>query len=401
MENSTEAQLQNNGSNTAVNQQSIQAEISPAVLQQRFDELTYAATLNPAIKESPEYKEAEKGLKELADKISKPAPQKQAKAPVTPAAGENEEEEGDEEENEEEESKNPFLAKKPQAKTPDKIENIEEYMKKRYATDDPAKFFTSVDKWRNDSQEKAKVQEELEGILSDLEKAPEPIKAALLAHANGQNWEEALGSYVGRPDFNKAFDNNDSEHLVKFYFKNEYKSLQEQVTKGDLDEEDFEKQVKLLKSAVKPLFEKDKGEFNNKRASHMKAAEEFDKNFRASVNGSVEAFKTDFPGFKPSDLQKIKQALVSGNVNSLFMDKNGMYRKDAAKKIAFVLYGDTLYSDAVEKAENRGQSKANEVIVARGQKEMPNSKSNQAAQNQVEQNAVAHLNFATKKKDYL
>lgn len=396
MENSTEETLQKGGSNESQNQQSMQAQISPAVLQQRFDELTYAATLSPAIKESPEYKEVEKGLRDLADKVVKNQPKAQTQKATTTS-----EEHQEEEEDEEEESKNPFLTKKKTSKVPDKIDNIEEYMKKKYSVEDPSKFFASVDKWRNDAQEKSKAQEELDGILADLEKAPDPLKAALLAHSNGRDWQDELASYVGRPDFNKSYDNNNTENLVKFYFKDDYKTLQEQLNDGDLDEDDYNKQMKLLQRAVKPLFEKDKGVFNDKRAAHMKAADEFDKNLRASVNSSVDALKNEFPDFKSSDIQKLKQALVNGNVNGFFFEKNGTYRKDAAKRLAFVMYGDDLYSVAVEKAERKGKSEANEEIVSRGQKEIANSKTTQAAQDKVAQDAVAHLTTMRKKKDYL
>jgi len=402
MKNSTEEKLQDNSSNVGENQQSNQADVSPEMLQKHYNELEYAATLNPEIRKSEEFLKIEKGIKEMH---SKATGNKNQAAKTQTATVENTEEEEAEEEEEEQEEKpkkdNPFgIGKKKEAKIPEKIEDIQEYMKKKYSVDEPTKFFTSVDKWRNDSQEKVKIEEELDGILSELEKAPDPLKAALLAHSNGQDWQEVLGSYSGRPDFNKPFDKNDTEHLVKYYFKDDYKSLQEQVTEGDLDDEQFEKQLKFLKSAVKPLFEKDRGVFENKRAAHMKEAETFEKNLRASVNSSVEALEKDFPDFKRSDLQKIKQVLVSGNVNSFFMEKNGTYQKDAAKRLAYVMYGDNLYSDAVEKAERKGTSKANEEIVSRGQKEISNSKSTQALQDKAAADAIAHLQY-DKKKDYL
>jgi vacuolar-type H+-ATPase subunit H len=93
--------------------------------------------------------------------------------------------------------------------------------------------------------------------------------------------------------------------------------------------------------------------------------------------------------------------LASGDINSLLKDKKGAYKESAAKIIAFAMFGEDLLKDLLEAAENRGESKANEDIVNRGKKEIQTSKSSQNAQDKMAAEAVQHLSFVQKKKDYL
>lgn len=405
MSESNEVILQQTPANNAENQESGHAEVSREELQQRWDELQYVASLNPEVTESEEYKTLQSQIKADAEKFQKGAPvvkNKTAKAATKKEETEEQEEEEEESEEEDDDNKNPFITKQSKKdKVPEKIDDITGYMKKKYSIDEPSKFFESVDKWRKGAQEAPQLREELDGILNDLQNAPDPIKAALLAHSRGENWEDVLGSYTGRPDFNKDFKGNDVEHIVKYYQPDEYKSLQQKLNDGTYDEDQYEDAIKLLEGAAKRLFEKDKKEFETKRADLLANADKTEKALRASINSSVEQFDKEFPGFRQSDKQKVKQILATGNISSLFYEKNGTYRADAFKRLAFVLYGDSLYQAAIEKAERKGKSKANEEIVTRGNKEIQNSKSTQAATEQANADALRHLNFGEKKKDYM
>lgn len=381
-------ELQVETPNVVINQPNSQAPISPEIIQTRREELEYVVRSNPSYKEDPMYKQAVDELNQLEASLTG------KKEEVKKPENNQKKEEGSEETG----KKNPFKKKD---KTPENIEDIPAYIKQKYSMDEPGKLFETFDKMRVDNEELTKVKSDYDTLLNDLNSVPDPIKAALSAFANGDDWEDALVKYSGRPDYNKKWEKEDSTKLVKYYFPEEYKSLLQKKDNGDFDDEDFKERVDLLRNATKLPFEKDKSGIDKQRAELMKKAEESEKIMKASITGSVDALKTEFD-FSQSELNKVRQFLVNGDVNSLFYEKNGAYRKDAAKRVAYILYGDTIFEDAVEQAEKRGESKANEEIVSRGLKETPDSKAQVNLQKKSEEQAVAHLDFVNnKKKDYL
>jgi hypothetical protein len=131
----------------------------------------------------------------------------------------------------------------------------------------------------------------------------------------------------------------------------------------------------------------------------MRNAEESEKNLRTSVSGSVDALKKEYPDFSNAEIQRIRQFLVKGNVEDLLKEKNGAYKENAAKFVAFALYGEDLVKDLLNQAENRGESKANLEIVERGKKTIQSSKAIENVEKQATNEAVRHLSYMQQSKN--
>lgn len=401
MSESSKETIEVDDSANVENQVNRQAEVSPVDLQQQWENLQGLTILHPGVKDSDEYKAIEARMKDAVDRSSKASTKQSAKK----------EEYSEEEEikGEEKESKatNPFGLKTNKQNTKqhnpalDKIdqEALKEVVKS-FGAEDPNKFFEEiVPKWRTDSQALAKVQEDYEGLNEELGRLPDDLKTALLAYANGHDWRESVAAIGSRPDFNQSYDKLDKQSVVKFYYPEKYKSLLQKFEDGDYDEEDLEERIDILIDAAKPLFERDKGQFENKRAEIMRNAEESEKNLRASVSGSVDALKKEYPDFSNAEIQRIRQFLVKGNVEDLLKEKNGAYKENAAKFVAFALYGEDLVKDLLNQAENRGESRANLEIVERGKKTIQSSRAIENAEKQASNEAVRHLSYMQESKN--
>jgi len=395
MSESTKETVEVEESTPVENQVNKQAEVSPVDLQQQWDNLQGLAIINPGLLQTEEYKKIESEMKEAIGKVSKAPAKSASKAKAS-------EEEGEEEEEEVEDKgkkSNPFglnTAKKGKKEINPALEKIDQDalkdVIKGFGAEDPSKFFEEiVPKWRNDSQALVKVQEEYDGLNEELGRLPDDIKSILLAYSNGQDWKEAVAGSGGRPDFNSDFEKLDGENLVKFYYKDRYKSLSQKYEDGDYDEEDFKERIEMLRDAAKPLFERDKKVFENQRAAYMQEAETSEKMLRSSATSSVDALKKEYPDFSKGEIQRIRQFLVNGNIESLLKDKSGAYTENAAKVIAFAMFGEDLVKDLLDQAKNQGTTTANLEIVERGKKTIQSSKAIENAQNQAQAKAVEHL----------
>ena len=395
MSESTKETVEVEESTPVENQVNKQAEVSPVDLQQQWDNLQGLAIINPGLLQTEEYKKIESEMKEAIGKVSKAPAKSASKAKAS-------EEEGEEEEEEVEDKgkkSNPFglnTAKKGKKEINPALEKIDQDalkdVIKGFGAEDPSKFFEEiVPKWRNDSQALVKVQEEYDGLNEELGRLPDDIKSILLAYSNGQDWKEAVAGSGGRPDFNSDFEKLDGENLVKFYYKDRYKSLSQKYEDGDYDEEDFNERIEMLRDAAKPLFERDKKVFENQRAAYMQEAETSEKMLRSSATSSVDALKKEYPDFSKGEIQRIRQFLVNGNIESLLKDKSGAYTENAAKVIAFAMFGEDLVKDLLDQAKNQGTTTANLEIVERGKKTIQSSKAIENAQNQAQAKAVEHL----------
>jgi hypothetical protein len=401
MSESSKETIEVEDSTTVENQVLRQAEVSPVDLQQQWENLQGLTILHPGVKDSDEYKAIEARMKDAVDRSAKTSTKQSAKKEEY---SEDEETRGEEKEGK---ATNPFGLKtnKQNSKQPnpalDKIdqEALKEVVKS-FGAEDPNKFFEEIiPKWRTDSQSLAKVQEDYDGLNEELGKLPDDLKTALLAYANGHDWRESVAAIGSRPDFNQSYEKLDKQNVVKFYYPDKYKSLLQKFEDGDYDEEDLEERIDMLRDAAKPLFERDKGQFENKRADIMRNAEESEKNLRTSVSGSVDALKKEYPDFSNAEIQRIRQFLVKGNVEDLLKEKNGAYKENAAKFVAFALYGEDLVKDLLNQAENRGESKANLEIVERGKKTIQSSKAIENVEKQAGNEAVRHLTFMQESKN--
>ena len=287
------------------------------------------------------------------------------------------------------------------------IDDFKNILESKFSISDPSTFFNSVDKWRNDSQSLASTQNQLESISNDLANLPDPIKDGIDSWAKGEDWQQAINSSKGRLNFDVIFENQPKEDLVNYYFNGAIKDLSARrgrdVEDGGISEEQYKDRVNSFYKSSKELFTKEKRLYDQQRVDRQTQQDQKLINLKQTAMDSVASFEKQFPNFKSSEIQRIRQVLVNGNLNSYFFDKNGNWLPDAAKRIAFMETGDDLLDRARKSGVKQGESKANEEKVINGN-ERPPGTTNQGGEQVMQKdqlNAVQHLVGLTSKDPFV
>ncbi len=176
------------------------------------------------------------------------------------------------------------------------------------------------------------------------------------------NWMKVITN-APQFDFTKPVEKQDIKILVNSYFPNEF-------SQEDWDEATEPKALTIAKQSAKEKFSADKRELDTLSATQIKDARLRKEAKAESVDGSLTVLKQSFPDLDKTDIKDIQKVMESGDINSLFINKNGTWKSDAAEKIMMALYGKStimsLTKAAAGAAAKRAESKANEEILSRG-----------------------------------
>ncbi len=379
------------------------------------------AAIDPSIRDTDEYKT----LKALVDKNRKSSDSEEEEdeeeeEPVKKSSKkiidedeeqeeeDDEEEEGDDEdedEEEEEDVEDTFGISRKKGKKHEALEievpdEFADFIEKKYSIGKVEKFFDMVDNLRVQNQELSQKAEAHDDIVRDLVSLPADIKAAIDAVSNGRDHVAAFNSASNSLDFNRDFDSQDKSKVVKHYFAEEISKLEKKRDKGDIDDVDFDDKVDLLYGSAKRLFSQEKELFNKRRADLIKQEEDKQKSYKSSIISSVNSLMEKYPRFNKTDAQRIRQRLSDGNLDSIFFNKDGTLKKNAAEKLAYAEFGERVIQELQESAEKRGESKANEKVVMRGNKKVDVKKAQVQKQQRKAQDAVRHLSSEFKEDPY-
>jgi len=358
-------------------------------MQDQVRQLESLAGMDPEFANSQEYKD-------LMSSISSEGKEE--------VEAEQEEEEEQEEEQEDSESEDVFGLKKSSKKQKefkvdfDVPDEMMDMISSKFGLDDPSKFFSSVDKWRSQAQEGAESTKEYEALSTDLQSLPSEIKQSIQLWANGADYTEAFNSN-SRLDFSDDFRNQDTESLVQHYLEEEYNELVDMYNDDKLDDEGFEDRIDLLARTTKRMFNQDRDSIENEREDFANQQRQEYENLKKSASLSVKNLTNEYPDFSRSEIGKIKNILVNGRVDELFMDSNGVYKDEAAELLAYAMYGKKMMQSSSTRAERKGESKANLKTVDSSPKSVRRQKSSDQKRG-VNLDAVGHLSSAFKKDPY-
>tara|TARA_R100001530_G_scaffold65358_1_gene46794 strand:+ start:2957 stop:4135 length:1179 start_codon:yes stop_codon:yes gene_type:complete len=259
---------------------------------------------------------------------------------------------------------------------PSNLDEVYNRINKKYSINTEEgidKFFNSVDKWRKQAQQSSQTERELNDIRKSFEAMPQPLFNAFESWTRGEDWNSQIAKEDTYIDYSKPFDNQNQNTMLMNYFGDEYTS----EDLSDMDSSMKNKLVNLSKKQYKNEQKSYQDEItrlqNVRQTEQDKAATFVDK----SVNTLVETF----PEFNNDALTEIRQALLSNQVDALFKTRDGNYSEDAAKMLAFALYGDAENKRLMKIAKRRGESEATERLVTRGS-DTPSVKGTQTNQPQ-------------------
>ncbi len=311
----------------------------------------------------------------------------------------DEQEQQDSEEQDEEEDEDDIFGLRKSKKDKPKVKldfepqkEVVDLISKKYGVKDLPTFLNSADTWREQAQEGAKIKEQYEAILSDLNAMPPDLARAVNTWANGEDWTKVTQQ---RLDYSKPFEKQDVNGLVQQYFPEEYAEEKEKLDNEEITQAEFERSVKLLGVSSKKLFQKDKDSLEQQRVQFEENQKQLAQKIKTSALDSVKTLSKTFPNFSGSELKKIENILVNGEADDLLYEANGSYKPNVAEKVAYMLYGDKMMKQLQKIAERKGESKAREEIVDTSDRKLKTSKQN-SKKDEVDLSSIKHLQGLTK-----
>ena len=244
------------------------------------------------------------------------------------------------------------------------FDQVKSTIKKDFGIDvkdekDFGKILNSSKKWREDAAKVPELEEKITQFNDIFEKMPDSLLNSVKAFFNGQeDWDKEITS---RPkfDFNKPVEKQNVENLVNFYFPGEF-------TKEDFDNDEKPSGLKIAEKAAKDRFLSDKREIESASAAQLRMSEMRLTAKKASIASSLNTLKQSFPEIDKAEEKRLTKALESGDILSLFTNKDGSYKPDAAKKLFLAEYGESAIENLMKVSAKRAESKANEDILTRG-----------------------------------
>lgn len=268
----------------------------------------------------------------------------------------------------------------------------------RFGVNDASKFFSSVETWRNQAQEGSELKREYEALTADLQALPMDLRASIEMWASGEDYTKAL-TMSQRLDFSGDFTKQDPESLVQHYFGEQYDELVSSFEEGDISEDDLQDRIKLLANSTKRLFVEDKKALEKEREDFLNRQRNEQENLKKTALLSVENLSKAYPNFSKSEVSKIRNILIEGKADNLFMNADGTYKEDAAELVAYAMYGKKMLESVKKLAQRQGESEANQKIVDSSPKQLRKQKASGPNQGQVPQ-AAQHLSGLFKGDPY-
>lgn len=277
-------------------------------------------------------------------------------------------------------------------------DEMADFISSKFGVEDPGKFFNSVDTWRTQAQEGSEMKKEYDALTNDLNAMPYELRLGIQMWANGDDYSQAFGANNGRLDFSGDFKDQDTESLVQHYFGDEYKDLLEEYEDGDLTDKEYDSRIKFLSNSTKRMFAEDKKALENEREEYLNRQNSEFQNMKKTALVSVENLSKAYPDFSKSEVNKIRNILVEGKVEDLFVNSDGTYNEDAAELVAYAMYGKKMMESVKKVAKRKGETEANQRIVDSSPKSMRKQKS--ASPTNANQKAIGHLSGLFKGDPY-
>lgn len=213
------------------------------------------------------------------------------------------------------------------------------------------KLFESYDKQRKNASEFKKSHDELTELRQALGEMPAPISQIVKTWADGGDWQNAMKGGSVNIDLNKSADEHNIQDLVGHYFA------------GKFSPEDFTDPSEALNLAIdvsKERFKLDKDRFVSQRAKNQEQMIRAAEALETSAVSSVKRLQASFPGMSKDEVTHIQRLMTGENgLTSLFYDENGVFREDAAEKLAFALFGKQQLEIVKKRAQTDAMTQAN------------------------------------------
>lgn len=376
----------------ATGQQSVSVEGLEPEMQEQLRQIEALATMDPSFANSKEYQDLKAAINGSYQASSED--------------DEDEEEEEEEEEDDDDEGDDDDIfgitkgkqSKKEIELTFEPPKEMVKFINSHYGIKDANKFFESVDTWRNQAQQGAELERTYEALSADLQALPAELKMGIQMWANGDDYTAAFNANE-RLDFSESWETQIVENLVQHYLSDEYEELVSALDNGDIEEDEFDDKMVLLARSTKRMFIEDKKALDQEREQYAERQKNEFQLMKKSALLSVDSLSKTYPHFSKSEISKIRNILVEGKIDDLFIKADGSYNEDAAELVAYAMYGKKMLESIKKTAERQGESKANMKTVDSSPKTVRKSRS-AANPSGVNIDSVKHLSGVFKGDPY-
>lgn len=223
---------------------------------------------------------------------------------------------------------------------------------------DFGKFFESSEKWRQDSQNLSKVQEERDQFQQIYEGLPPEMIQGIKDFYEKGDYSEALQNKP-KFDYSKPVEKQDIKNLVNTYYPNKFAD-------ADFEDNDVPPALEIAIQASKDKYISEKAIRDSKLTQKTEEASAKLTAKKESIKSSVENLKREFPDMQDSAVKEVEKVLESGDLTSLFFKKDGSYDTSAAVRIAVAKFHKDLLQDAMGAAANDAETRVLEEVISRG-----------------------------------
>jgi len=210
-----------------------------------------------------------------------------------------------------------------------------------------------------ETREKEYAEKSIDGqnYKSFFNTLPEDIKRIVVAYGSGENYQDVIKQQygLGGVDLSKPWgEHEDKSPLIERYTE---------TSKDDFDELD-EKQQKVIERAAKSAYEKDRNNFvegNARKKQELEARlNTYADSLRQSVDKTIAKLKTDFPDMPESKVNEVRNLLYGKPLQEIY-DDTGVYKEDAATKIALANYGQETIAQIMNKMDAKARTEVEEA----------------------------------------
>ena len=230
------------------------------------------------------------------------------------------------------------------------------------------KVLTQFGELKEKEKRLAEVEDKAEYFDALFTGMPDELFIAVDKYANNEDYKTFLKSKLdSKFDYSLPFKRHSITNVLDAYYPGDF-------TKEEIDEFEKDGDDKSIKIALKTAEEKYANDQKNNVESKDKYVEKQKKSqdayrekLKLSAEVSFETFRAD-NNFSPKVKKTVKELMSDGveSINSLLFEKDGTWKKEAAEKLAYVLYGKDVIDYAKAIVSRRAESKANEDIITRG-----------------------------------
>jgi hypothetical protein len=267
------------------------------------------------------------------------------------------------------ETKSVLGLKKPGDKKPDivieKPEEILGVLNQKFGlalkeTKDLPKFIEISQEWRAKAQKADDLETKNKEIIGFLESLPDDLLESLRIAEVGGNYREAFDNKP-KFDYNIAADKQDIKALVNTFYPGKF-------TEEDFTDEEPSEVLQMAISSSKDKFTVEKQAHDTKRVQIMQKADQALKAQTAAAQNSVSRLAQSFPDMEKDNFTKVKTAIEGGpnHVLSLFYNKDGTAKPEAAELLTMAMYGKEEIDRMMQVSAHITETKINEDLISRG-----------------------------------